>query len=95
MPAYKKPPRAPGLKEREFWGDETEGEEFTRLLAEKFGEGYGSIKLAVNVLGIQRRLLNMYMSGQRRIPDDVFATIRHMTPFDPDAIWDDGIDPLS
>ena len=94
MPAYKKQ-TANAEQPRDYWGDETEGQHFDRLLKTKFGTKRGSRKLAMSVLNLSRRLLNMYVTGERRIPADVFATVNDMEVFNPDAVWDDGVDPLS
>jgi len=95
MPCYKKEPVFSKWKARDFWGDEDQGEQFALLLDEKFGTKRGARKLAMSVLNISRRLLNMYIVGERRVPDPLWATLTQMQVFDPNAVWDDGIDPLS
>lgn len=63
------------LKKRTAWGDPVDGQDFERLFCETFGTRFGSRKLGLAVLGLDRRLFNMYIKGQRRIPDAVWAKL--------------------
>lgn len=90
MPAIKK--RTSRLfSYRDFWGDGEQGESFDRLIDRKFGTHHGARVAAVKFLGYSRRLLNMYVTGERRIPDEIWAKVKAR----PDYLDDDGVDPLS
>ena len=72
-----------------LWGEEEQGREFNNLINKKFGTERGARKTAILVLGISRRLMNMYARGQRRVPDDLMKRLRKMPK------WNYTIDPLS
>lgn len=72
-----------------LWGEETESAEFERLLDTKFGTRRGARKTAMTALGINRRIMNMYITAQRRVPEDIMNKLRAMPQ------WDYEVDPLS
>lgn len=76
---------------RDFWGDATQGELFDEMIDRKFGDYFGSRKKAViSLLGREnrRRLLDMYCTGERAIPNELWAALNDMPDYD-------DVDPLS
>lgn len=71
------------------YGNAIKAVAFEMMLDEKFGTGFGARKRAMLGLELQRRILNMYITGQRAIPDSVWHRLETM----PD--WDEEVDPLS
>lgn len=100
MPAIKvKPSRH--AKKRDFWGDADRGQLFIEQVEKKFGSHFGSRKDALAALKLQRRLFNMYITGERSIPDAVWRDLRALPkyqaakPVSPSTLYVDDVDPLS
>lgn len=87
MPAYKHKSSV-GTK-LDFWGDEFEGAKFRRLIRRKFGAHFGAMIPAIAFLGRSRRLVNMYITGQRDIPSELWTALRRLPDYEADP------DPLS
>lgn len=81
MPAIKKRPSR-GAKKRDFWGDEVEGQKLGRLIDRKFGSHFGSRKTALETLGLGRRLFNMYLTGERAVPEHLWSQLKLLPDFD-------------
>lgn len=97
MPAIKFRPSR-GSQKRDFWGDARQGLKFALLIDMKFGRHFGSRREAIAFLGLQRRLFNMYITGERSIPDEIWDVLKKMPDYFPGRIlsrWDEDIDPLS
>lgn len=98
MPPIKVKP-SKHAKKRDFWGDAERGALFLELVEEKFGAAFGSRKTALAALGLQRRLFNMYITGERSIPDEVWTRLRKIrrnkTAVVISSFNDDDCDPLS
>jgi hypothetical protein len=96
MPAIKFKP-SPKAQKRDFWGDKQRGQIFEEQIAKKFGDHFGSRKTMLAEMGLQRRLFNMYVTGERNIPDEVWRKLRQRKNYNPNAPvrHDDTIDPLS
>ncbi len=87
-------------KRRDFWGDADRGHLFLEQIEKTFGAHFGSRKDALAALKLHRRLFNMYITGERSIPDEVWSKLRAMskrkaakpksTP-----LYIDDVDPLS
>jgi len=82
----KKKTRKPGKHWPGFWGDPAQGEKLERLIDRKFGTYFGSRKVAIGTLGLSRRLMNMYITGERAIPDHVWKHLKLIPDFDPRAV---------
>ena len=102
MPAIKvKPSRH--AKKRDFWGDADRGQLFLEQIEKKFGTAFGSRKVALAALGLHRRLFNMYITGERSIPDTVWRDLRALPNYKiaakpkstPPLLYIDDVDPLS
>ena len=100
MPAIKVRP-SKGAMKRDFWGDEKRGQLFEEQINKKFGDYFGSRAIALNTLRLQRRLFNMYITGERNIPNELWATLRKMPNYvapkrtTKPVIFIDDVDPLS
>lgn len=81
MPAYKKKPSV-RAKKRDFWGDAETGKTFERLFDRKFGTWFGSRKAGLAALKLDRRIFNMYLTGERSIPDDLWASLKRFPDFE-------------
>lgn len=88
-------------KKRDFWGDADRGKLFLEQIEKKFGDYFGSRKVALAKLKLHRRLFNMYITGERSIPDDVWSRLRAMPnynaakPKPAPLLYVDDVDPLS
>lgn len=88
-------------QKRDFWGDADRGKLFLEQVEQKFGTVFSSRKVALSALHLQRRLFNMYITGERSIPDEVWARLRHLPNYKaakPDIappLYVDDVDPLS
>lgn len=83
----------------DYWGDMDQGQQLTEIITDKFGDYHGHIKHVLAYLKISRRLLDLYRSGQRAIPDDVWRRL-HLLPDYNSAKnilndWANEVDPLS
>ena len=96
MPAIKVRPSR-HAKKRDFWGDADRGRLFLEQVEKKFGAAFGSRKAALKTLKLQRRLFNMYITGERNIPDTVWTQLRKLPNLKSVAktTVDDNVDPLS
>lgn len=102
MPAIKVRPSR-HAKKRDFWGDADRGQLFVEQIDKKFGEHFGSRKVALAALKLQRRLFNMYITGERSIPDAVWSHLRRIPDYKKPAVvttkttplYVDDVDPLS
>lgn len=74
MPAVKKYSDI-AKKKIDYWGDEIRGLNFKLRVNDTFGTGFGSRARAQKALGIGRRIFNMYITGQRNIPDQVWENL--------------------
>lgn len=72
----------PKSAKKEFWGDQNEGARFNRALGRKFGTHFGSRRDAIATLDISRRLMNMYITGERAIPDTIWIALKKLPDFD-------------
>lgn len=72
----------PKSAKKEFWGDQNEGARFDRMLGRKFGTHFGSRRDAIATLDISRRLMNMYITGERAIPDEVWIALKKLPDID-------------
>lgn len=77
MPAIKVKPST-RAKARDFWGDAQKGASFKRMIDFKFGTYFGAVKTALETLQLNRRLYNMYITGEREIPDDLWLKLRRL-----------------
>ena len=68
------------MTHNKLWGDEFEGARYAAMLKKKFGDEPGARKAAMSALKISRRLLNLYMSGHRKISADAWAKLRAYQP---------------
>jgi hypothetical protein len=86
-------------KKRDFWGDHIRGQLFLQQIEKKFGTYFGSRKVALETLKLERRLFNMYVTGERNIPDHVWTALRNLPNYQDDAPEElpfiDDVDPLS
>jgi hypothetical protein len=101
MPAIKVKPSARAQK-RDFWGDADRGALFLEQFEKKFGDHFGSRKAALEQLHLHRRLFNMYVTGERAIPPEVWAKLRKLPNYKaravvaaPALLYLDDVDPLS
>lgn len=65
-----------------MYGDQNEGARFDRMLKRKFGTQFGSRRDAITTLDISRRLMNMYITGERAIPDTIWIALKALPDFD-------------
>lgn len=79
MPAIKVKP-SPKAKKRDFWGDKIRGTNFKTTVDEKFGTKHGIVKTILAELKLHRRLYNMYITGEREIPDEVWQRLNDYNP---------------
>lgn len=96
MPAINFKP-SPKAKKRPWWGDIDAGENLSFLIEQKFGSKHGHVKHVLAYLNIQRRLLDMYKSGERNIPEQIWARLELLhdyTTATPNT-WADDFDPLT
>jgi hypothetical protein len=73
---------------------------FKEQINQKFGSYFGSRKDALESLGLQRRIFNMYLSGERNIPPHVWARLRKLPNHNANQLrlplpYLDDTDPLS
>lgn len=65
-----------------MWGDQNDGARFDRALGRKFGTHFGSRRDAIATLDISRRLMNMYITGERAIPDTIWIALKKLPDID-------------
>jgi hypothetical protein len=94
-------PNPATVKRRDLYGDPKQGILFTEMIDNKFGTERGSRKTAFESLHLQRRIFNMYMTGERYIPDEVWSKLRAVPDYVAPArktrpiLYIDDVDPLS